>query len=102
MILRIALALCLAWLASDSSAAQPPGRENEPARLPSGKSQSEEILKADYKANLADLLQMQKLIDEVKTELEKNDRHVLSLSNMKKLEELETLSRKIRGRMRRW
>jgi hypothetical protein len=42
------------------------------------------------------------LSEELKIELEKNDRHVLSVSAVKKTEEIEKLAKKIRGRMKRY
>jgi hypothetical protein len=79
-----------------------PDTEPPPVRLPNGKLQTDEILKADYEQNLKDLKQMQKLMDEIRGELEKNEQYVLSLGAIKKLEEIEKLSQKVRGRMRRW
>jgi hypothetical protein len=37
----------------------------------------------------------------LKEELEKNDRHVLSLTSLKKTEEIEKLAKRIRSRLRR-
>lgn len=71
-------------------------------RLPDGRSQTEAMLKEDHKRNLADLQKMKDLIGEVETDLEKNDRHVLSMANLRNLEELEKLSRRVRERMRRY
>ena len=44
---------------------------------------------------------MVKLTEEVKMDLEKNDRFVLSLDSLKKLREVEDLSKKVRDRMKR-
>jgi hypothetical protein len=71
-------------------------------RLPDGRSQTEAMLKEDHKRNMADLQKMKDLIGEVEKELEKNDRHVLSMDNLRKLEELEKTSRRVRERMRRF
>ncbi len=65
-------------------------------RLPNGRSQTEAMLKEDHKRNIADLQKMKDLIGEVEMELEKNDRHVLSMDNLRKLEELEKMSRRVR------
>ena len=43
-----------------------------------------------------------KLVDDVKIEMEKNDRHVLSVGTLKKLDELEKLTKKVRSRMKRF
>jgi len=95
------------FLALCGGAAQYPGSPHrqdpdEPKKLPSGKSQSEEILKADHESNLKDLAQIRKLAEGIEEDLKKNDRHVLSLKALKDLDEIEKLSRKIRGRMRRF
>jgi hypothetical protein len=70
--------------------------------LPDGRSQSEEILKADHKASLKDAGDLVKLAEELKIELEKNDRHILSVQLIKKTEEIEKLAKRIRSRMRRF
>lgn len=83
------------------SPSQPP--ESEPhGRYPDGRSRTEDILKEDYKSNLKDLDEIKTLTEDVKADLEKNTRHVLSLGNLKKLEQIEKLSQRIRGRMRRY
>lgn len=107
MTLRSLIAVTLpAAIAGGFLVAQPPEtrtpRESESVRLPNGRLQSEEILKSDFEQNLKEVKQMQKLLDEVRTEMEKNDRYVLSMGNLKKLEEVEKLSKQVRGRMRRW
>jgi hypothetical protein len=71
-------------------------------RLPNGKSQKEEILKADHEKSLEDAAKLIELTEELKIELEKNDRHVLSVSTLKKLEEIEKLSKRIRSRLKRF
>ncbi len=79
-----------------------PRAQSEEKRLPNGKLQSEEILKADHEANLKDLDKMKKLVEGVATELTKNKGHVLSLQAVKDLEEVEKISRRVRGRMKRF
>ena len=70
-------------------------------RLPDGRSQTEAILKEDHKRNLADLKKMKDIIEEVEQSLEKNSQHVLSMEDLKRLEEVERISRHVRDRMRR-
>jgi len=77
-------------------------REDAPVRLPNGKLQSEEILKDDYRKNLKDAQELIDLAESLKMSLEKNAQNVLSLSDLKKTEEIEKLSRRIRGRIRRY
>ncbi len=100
------LALALAISAQVPSTQGPPTHprpdESPDARLPNGKLQRDEILKADYEKSLEDSREMAKLAGELKTDLEKSDRYVLSLSTIKKTEEIEKLAKRIRGRMKRY
>jgi hypothetical protein len=73
----------------------------EEGRLPNGKMQRDEILKAEYEQNVKDAAKLADLAQELKDELEKNDRFVLSLTTLKKTDEIEKLARKIRSRLRR-
>jgi hypothetical protein len=75
--------------------------QHHDAKLPNGKSQQEEILKADYKKTLADAAELVKLSEELQDELIKEDRHVLSISSLKKAEDIEKLAKKIRTRLKR-
>jgi hypothetical protein len=79
------------------------GQEAAPdLKLPSGKSQKEEILKADHEKNLKDAAALIELAGKLQQELEKNDRYVLSVSSIRKTEEIEKLAKRIRTRMRRF
>jgi GTP-binding protein EngB required for normal cell division len=96
-----------AWLAAGAALlcapqVEPPPSANRDILLPSGKSQQEEILKADHAKDLKDAAQLIELSEQLKEELEKNDRHVLSISSLKKTEEIEKLAKRIRGRLRRF
>ncbi|MBM3747306.1 MAG: hypothetical protein FJW34_16075 [Acidobacteria bacterium] len=94
---RIALvAVCGWWLAAGAQ------RQREEVRLPSGKLQREEILKAEHEKSLKDAAEMVKLAEALRAELEKNDYHVVSLASIKKAEEIERLARRIRSRLRRF
>ena len=73
----------------------------EPVRLPNGTLQSDAILKAEHDGSLKDAAQLQRLSTELSIELEKNDRHVVSMQTLKKLDEMEKLVKRIRGRMKR-
>jgi len=70
-------------------------------KLPNGKSQQEEILKAEYKKTLEDAAQLVKLSEELQDDLIKDDRYVLSLASLKKTEDIEKLARKIRTRLKK-
>ncbi|HTX38873.1 MAG TPA: hypothetical protein VME43_27805 [Bryobacteraceae bacterium] len=77
-----------------------PGAEDQDIKLPSGKSQRDEILKQEREQNIKDAAQLAQLAQELKEDLEKNDRFVFSLSALKKTDDIEKLAKKIRGRMR--
>lgn len=70
-------------------------------RLPNGKLQKDEILKAEHAKNLEDARQLSRLADELEVELKKNTQYVFSLSTIKKTEEIEKIAKRIRSRMKR-
>jgi hypothetical protein len=81
----------------------PPPPDTPPdTQLPNGRSQPAEILKHDHKKNLADAATMAKLAEEVSEDLEKDDRFVYSLKTMKKLDEIEKLTKAIRARIKKY
>jgi hypothetical protein len=69
------------------------------ANAPNGSPQQDEILKADHEKDLKDAAQLIDLAEQLKQELEKNDRHVLSISSLKKTEEIEKLAKRIHSRL---
>ena len=83
-------------------APQDPNSADRDVRLPSGKSQKDEILKADHEKDLKDAATLVELAEQLKQELEKNDRHVLSVASLRKTEEIEKLAKRIRARLRRY
>jgi hypothetical protein len=97
---RCAVLLCFVSLLS---LAVPQGelRVQEDVKLPNGKSQRDEILKAEREQNLKDVAQLVDLAQQLQQDLEKNERFVLSLSTLKKTDEIEKLVKKIRTRLRR-
>jgi hypothetical protein len=105
MISRILLLLSLA-LASTAQQGPPertlPPETPEEVRLPNGKLQREEILKADYQKTLEDARALSKLADELKADLEKSDYNVLSVGTLKKTDDIDRLARRIRDRLKRF
>jgi hypothetical protein len=102
----LALALALTPLVAPQAPQAPQGRPpRQPptadgdVTLPNGKSQQDEILKADHERDLKDAAQLVDLAEQLKQELEKNDRHVLSMSSLKKTEEIEKLAKRIHSRL---
>jgi len=75
---------------------QPP----EDTKLPNGKSQRDELLKAEREENIRDAAKLVELSESLKTDLEKSDRFVLSMDTLKKTDDIEKLVKKIRGRLR--
>ncbi len=87
--------------AGPAPAPQAPGAAaSEDEKTPDGRSRAEEILKDEHKQNLQDAAALAEFAAQLKTDLEKNDRYVLSLDSLKKLDEIEKLTKKIRARMR--
>ena len=97
--LLIALAVAIPFLAQEPEPAEAARRPG--IRLPSGKMQQDEILKAEYEKSLEELAQLIKIAEQLQDELTKNDRHVLSLPSLKKAEEIEKLAKRIRGRIKK-
>ena len=79
-----------------------PGDPDEPLRLPNGKLQQDEILKADHEKDVADARELARLATELRDEIEKGDAHVLSVATIKKTEEIEKISKRIRSRIKRY
>jgi hypothetical protein len=102
LILATAAFLCVAAVPAFQWGAPPPiGRKEREPRLPNGRSQREAILKADWEANLKDTAALAEISQQLKEEMEKSDRNVLSLSIVKKTDEIEKLIKRIRSRMHR-
>src|SRR5664280_2241914 len=74
--------------------------EEEDVILPNGKSQKDEILKAEHQQNLKDAAELADLAEQLKIELEKNDRYILSMATLKKTDDIEKLAKRIRARLR--
>jgi len=72
----------------------------EDTRLPNGKLQRDEILKAEYDQNLKDARELIDAARSFELDLEKSDRYVLSLALLKKLDDIDKLTKRMRNRMR--
>jgi hypothetical protein len=99
------IAVLLAFTMVPLPGQQPPGRptkEPEDVRLPSGKMQKDEILKADYEKSLEDAAALLKAAEDLKMDLEKTDRHVLSIGTLKQLDNIERLTKRIRSRLKKY
>lgn len=94
------LAGVFATLGAFAQLRPPPERIDEGPKLK--QSQIEAILKDDHRKSVEDAGELMKLSEELKIELEKSDRHQLSLAAVKKTEEIEKLAKRIRGRLKRF
>jgi hypothetical protein len=105
ILLILALSILLGALVSFPQAPTPPRRPGSPSgdvRLPSGRLQRDEMVKADHEKNLEDARALIKLAEELKSEIAKNTEHVLSVGTIKKTEEIEKIARRMRSRMKRY
>jgi hypothetical protein len=99
LVLSFAVVSCFA-VAQRGTRSQSPTEDETDVRLPNGKVQRDEIVKADFDQNLKDAARLADLAEQLKQELEKNDRYVVSISTLKKTDEIEKLVKKIRSRLR--
>jgi hypothetical protein len=72
----------------------------EDVLLPNGKNQKDEIAKTEHRQNLKDAADLAELAEQLKIELEKNDRYVVSMATIKKTDDIEKLAKKIGSRLR--
>ena len=71
-------------------------------RLPDGKSQKQEILKAEHKKSKDDAVELLTLAQDLKDELDKGPYQVVDVRLIKKAEDIEKLARNIKNRMKRY
>jgi len=100
VVVSILAALALAGARQLDSRIPPDPSKRTDIRLPNGKLQQDEILKADHEKSIKDAAQLIELSESLKKELEKDDRHVLSISSLKKTEEIEKIAKRIRARLK--
>ena len=99
---RMLLLMAPAALGARLLSAQDTPGTSEDIRLPNGKLQRDEILKMNYEQNVRDAEELTMLARSLEEDLEKDDRFVLSLSSLKKLDDIEKLTKKIRGRLKHY
>ncbi len=102
VVLLVSLALTLTAQQNPNGRTLPPEPLPEDVRLPNGKLQREEILKADYQRTLEDARALSKLAEELKDDLEKKDYNVLSVGTLKKSDDINRLAKRIHDRLRRF
>jgi hypothetical protein len=98
----VVLFLLAAALGGQQGREFPRADERPEVRLPNGKSQRREMLKADHEKSKADAAELAALAQELKDDLEKSEYLVVDLKLVKKAEEIEKLARRIKDRMRRF
>jgi hypothetical protein len=106
-LLRLApAAFAAGLLPAQSQVSLPPGIPGVPqeppddSRLPNGKNRQEIIVKSDYDQNVKDARELIDVAKSFEEDLEKDDRYVVSLSSLKKLDEIDRLTKRIRGRLK--
>jgi hypothetical protein len=104
MKLRLLCGATLLFLTMVSPAAlqqqeQPYGHLEENPKLPNGKSQTDEVLKAEHEENIKDAAKLVDMAQSLKADLERTDRFVLSMDTIKKTDDIDKLVKKIRGRL---
>lgn len=77
-----------------------PPNSDDDKRLPNGKSQKDEIARADHKQNLKDAENLVSEAQELRDELKKAGDFVVPVGVLKKTEDIERLARRIRGRLK--
>jgi hypothetical protein len=70
-------------------------------RMPNGQLQTDVILKAEYDQNVKDARELTGLAKSIELDFDKNDQNVLSLGLLKKLDDVEKITKRIRGRIRK-
>ena len=99
VIMLLAIAIGAPQRAPRAPEAEP---DKNDMRLPSGKSQRQEILKADHEKSKTDAAELVTLAEELQQELEKSEHQILNVRLVKKAEDIEKLARRIKDRMRRY
>jgi hypothetical protein len=89
-----------AQLPSTQFPTPPPDEDRRDVRLPNGKMQRDEIARAEYQKNLKDAQDLADQARAFEEALEKDDRFVLSVSSLKKLDEMDKTLHRIRDRMK--
>lgn len=77
-----------------------PPNPNEDTKLPNGRSQKDAIAKQEHEKALKDANELLDVAQQLRDELQKSGEHVISVSSVKKTEEIERLARRIRGRLK--
>jgi hypothetical protein len=85
---------------SQGSSSKRPQSSDSTDDSPNAPTTPAKLLKWEYEATLKDIDKLVKLSSEIREDMEKAGENVLPLATLKKLDELERLTRKIRGRIK--
>lgn len=99
---RLILPALLVLAAAILAAPQVDAPDLTKRRMPDGRTQAEVILEHEHQQALDEAGELLNLAEQLKSELEKNDHHVLSLDSIRTTEEIEKLAKKIRKRLKRY
>jgi hypothetical protein len=102
---HLSLFLLLLSICCAQDAATPRGRQGsslEDIDPHLAHTQREALIKADRKKNIEEADGLLKLAEELKSDLEKDDAHIVSVKSMKKTEDIEKLAKSIHGRLKRY
>jgi hypothetical protein len=77
-----------------------PPNPSDDTKLPNGKSQKDAIAKEEHQQALKDANDLIAVAQQLRDEIQKSGEHVVSVSSVKKTEEIERLARRIRGRLK--
>jgi cell division septation protein DedD len=77
-----------------------PPKENEDPKLPNGKSQKDAMAKQEHEQALKDTKDLIATAEQLRDELSKDGTFVVSMSSLKKTEDIEKLARRIRSRLK--
>jgi ATP-dependent helicase/DNAse subunit B len=99
---RICILTALFCLFAAAQTARDLGGVSRNEEPPLKQSQVSQMLRDDHKKSLEDASRLMELAAELKIEIEKKDPGVLSLSAVKKAEEIERIARRIKSRMKRY
>ena len=100
-LLSILTLMAFAQSPNDLPRVQTPS-EQEDRKLPNGKSQRDEIVKADYKRNVQDAEHLSQLAQQLQDDLARSGSNTVSVKTLKTLDDIDKLARGIRGRLKRY
>ena len=86
--------------AARADGARPGEARRKTSFCPTASRRRDEILKAEHQQNLKDAAELAELAEQLKIDLEKNDRYVVSMATIKKTDDIEKLAKRIRARLR--